>query len=109
MFVSSIPSGELPCSASIQRVGAWYYLNLIYHTLLTHGSTYLLGGVDGRWAGGRREFRRTGEKENCGWNVKIKDKKKKKESFFLQVLKNLDYLMKFLFVPLNCVSQDSCK
>lgn len=89
--MSSIPSGELPCTDSMQRVGAWYCPNLICQTLLTHGSTYLLGGVDGHWAGRRREFRRTGERENCGWNAKIKDKKKNKNLFFLQVLKKNNF------------------
>lgn len=29
----------------------WSYVNLICQTLISHGSPYLLGGVDGGWAG----------------------------------------------------------
>lgn len=49
-----IPYGGIPCLALMQWGGIWSCSNLMCQTLLTsYVSPYPMGGVDGRWAGGR--------------------------------------------------------
>lgn len=62
MLVEFIPYGRMLCSDLMQRGGPWSCPHLICQTLSTsHGSPYLLGGVDGGWAAEKERGTRRGE------------------------------------------------
>lgn len=61
-LLNSIPYGRMLCSDLIQRGGPWSCSHLIYQTLSTsHGSPYLLGGVDEERAAEEEGGTRRGE------------------------------------------------